>query len=510
MRRSLLFTAALALALSSSAQAETELYLVDTLATESDHAPVRAQAEELRAIYEDLARQAGVDAQLVWSTDPDINAFATEVGEREKIVVVQEGLLSKFGSDRDAVAATLGHELAHHKADHIHAGRRKQESVRVLGAILGAVVGAKVGRNSGELAGAVAGSAVGVGAGLLALKFNRNQELEADRLAVTWMIAAGYNPQGMLRLQSELGDMAGKRRRASILSTHPTSAKRYQAAEKLIAKLAPPPELLGRASAPLVNDEALAEANAEIESAKQEQIAAALKPSEEAAPSAAALTPIEGLDFDAYAALGNELVYAGESGQSKVLARHKLDQAKLARLNEGFTARMRDEPALAQRYSVAFFRASQGKLAAHGRDLADSYEKGQALQLEPPYSMEVAKDLLRAMQARGAPSLDAKQQAAAEAEILAPHGLTYYDYLLGHNWWSRKVTVAALAGDTAPLQDYFSAMQPEAEAEAEAEATAEVKAEAEASGVHIGENVKIGGNVRINGKAVAPTDGGDE
>ena len=503
MRRSVLLAAALALALSSGARAETELYLVETLATESDHAPVRAQAEELRAIYDDLARQAGVDAQLVWSTDPDINAFATEVGD-DKLVVVQEGLLSKFGSDRDAVAATLGHELAHHKADHIRAGRRKQEGVRVLGAILGAVVGAKVGRNSGELAGAVAGTAVGVGAGLLALKFNRNQELEADRLAVTWMIAAGYNPQGMLRLQSELGDMAGKRRRASILSTHPTSAKRYQAAEKLIAKLAPPPELLGRASAPLVNDESLAEANAAIESAKQEQIAAALKPSsDEAPPSAAALTPIEGLDFDTYAALGNELVYAGEKGQSTVLARHKLDQAKLTRLNEGFTARMRDEPALAQRYSVAFFRASQGKLAAHGRDLADSYEKGQALQLDPPYSMEVAKSLLRAMQARGAPQLDAAQQAAAEAEVLAPHGLTYYDYLLGHNWWSRKVTVAALAGDTAPLQDYFSAMQPEAEAEAQA------KADAEAAGVHIGENVKIGGNVRIGGKA-AVTEGDDD
>ena len=173
----------LALAFAPPALAEPDLYLVESLATESDHAPMRAQARELEAIYQDLAREAGVEAQLVWSTDPDLNAFATEVGE-EKIVVVQEGLLTKFASDRDAVAAVLGHELAHHKADHIRAGHRKQQGARVLGAILGAVVGAKVGRNSGELAGAVAGTAVGVGATLLALKFNRNQEMQADRLAV--------------------------------------------------------------------------------------------------------------------------------------------------------------------------------------------------------------------------------------------------------------------------------------------------------------------------------------
>lgn len=487
----------LAFALPLPARAEAELYLVEDLATASDHAPVRAQAQELEAIYTDLRRESGVDAQLIYSTDPDINAFATEVGD-DKIVVVQEGLLSIMGGDRDAVAATLGHELAHHKADHIRAGRRKQEGVRVLGAILGAVVGAKVGRNSGQLAGVVSGAAVGVGANLLALKFNRNQELEADRLAVGWMIAAGYNPQGMLRLQQQLGAMSTKR--ASIVSTHPTSAKRYQAAEKLIAKLAPPAELLARPAAPLVTDQALAAAGAEIKGAEEARIAAVLKP-ESAAPTAAALAPIDGVGFATFAAVSNELIYAGEKGKPQVLAKHKLSEARLTTLTENFTARMRQEPALAQQYSVAFFRASQGKLAAHGRDLADSYERGQPLRLDPPYPMHTAKALLAAMKARGAPQLDADQQAAVEAEILKPHGLSYYDFLIGHNWWSRKVAAAALAGDTAPLQDYYSALPtPEADAERE------TKAEAEAAGVRVGENVSIGKNVKIGGKPVA-TDG---
>lgn len=287
MNRCVALAAVFVLALPLPAVAEVELYLVADLATASDHAPVRAQARELAAIYDDLALQSGVDAQLVYSSDVDINAFATEVGD-DKIVVVQEGLLTTMGGDRDAVAATLGHELAHHKADHVRAGRRKQETVRVLGAILGAVVGAKIGRNSGELAGAVSGVAVGVGANLLALKFNRNQELEADRLAVGWMIAAGYNPQGMLRLQQRLGAMSDKR--ASIFSTHPTSAKRYRAAEKFIMTLAPPADLLARSAQPLVDSRALDVAQAAITASGDEQLVDVLS-TPEPSPSTQALTP---------------------------------------------------------------------------------------------------------------------------------------------------------------------------------------------------------------------------
>lgn len=261
MLRQLAFCCALIFA--AGAPRAADLYLVETLAQESAHAPVRAAAHELELIYADLARASGVDARLVWSTDPDVNAFATEVGD-ERIVVVQFGLLQRFEDDRDAVAATLGHELAHHRADHIRSGHRKQQNMRVLGTILGAVVGAKVGRNSGELAGAVSGAAVGVGADLLALKFSRNQELEADRLALEWMVQTDYNPAGMLRLQQRLGEMAGERRRAAILSTHPTSSKRYQAAQKRIAALAPDAELVERPRAPLVDARALAAARGAI------------------------------------------------------------------------------------------------------------------------------------------------------------------------------------------------------------------------------------------------------
>ena len=90
-------------ALSPLANADVHYYLVDSVATKSTDADLRAEAHELEKIYADMERQSGVDAKLVWSTNPDVNAFATEVGG-EKIVVVQEGLLSMMNGDRDAVA----------------------------------------------------------------------------------------------------------------------------------------------------------------------------------------------------------------------------------------------------------------------------------------------------------------------------------------------------------------------------------------------------------------------
>ena len=117
------------------------------------------------------------------------------------------------------------------------------------------MVGARVGRNGSELAGVASNVAVNAGAGLLALKFSRGQELEADRLTVGWMIRAGYNPNGMLRLQERLGALGGK---AGMLSTHPASGKRVRAVQSEIARLAAAPALLARPPAALVDEDALA------------------------------------------------------------------------------------------------------------------------------------------------------------------------------------------------------------------------------------------------------------
>ncbi|HJU38538.1 MAG TPA: hypothetical protein VJ724_03130, partial [Tahibacter sp.] len=199
---------------------------------------------------------------------------------------------------------------------------------------------------------------------------------------------------------------------------------------------------------------------------------------------AAALAPIDGVDFATFAAISNELSYVGDKGKAALLARHKLTDAKFAAVSDGYTARMGEYGALRTRFSADYFRATQGRLAAWGDDLADSYEHGQPLRLDPPYPLDTAAALFAAMRERGAPNLDDAQQAAAEREVLAAHGLTYYDFLIGYNWWARRAKIAAVGGDSSLLARYF-ATKP---------------ANAQQTGVHIGDNVNIGKNVRIGGE----------
>jgi Zn-dependent protease with chaperone function len=469
----------------TNARAETHYYLVDAIATQASDADLRAQAIELEKIYADLERVSGVEARLVYSTDPDINALATEI-DGEKIILVQQGLLAAMGDDRDAVAATLGHELGHHKADHLGAGRRKEQGARVVGTLLGAIIGAKLGgRHSG--AGAVIGAAAGdVGGNLVALKFNRNQEMEADRLGLGWMIAAGYNPQGMLRLQQRLGELEAGHTSATMFRTHPPSAKRYKAAQDLIAKLAPPAELLARPSAPIADAAAIAAAAEQIRHDGETALAEALDPKLGDIP-AAALAPIGAIGFDDYAALQNELVYAGDAGRAHALARHKLDAAKLAELDGGYSARMQQAPALTERYSIAFFRATQGRYAAHGRDLADSFAHHQALRLDPPFPLE---QLLAINAATAQPGIDAEK---AQAQAIAAAGMTTYEFLIGRNWWMRKAAIAALTGDTTLIARISG------RGDDEETATDDDEDAADDAGVHIGEGVHVGDGVRIGG-----------
>jgi Zn-dependent protease with chaperone function len=477
---------------------DVHVYRLHDIATQSDDAELRAEATQLEAIYAELERVSGVEAMLLYSTSPDINAFATYAGE-EKVVVVEAGFVEYAKEDRDAVAAALGHELGHHKADHIRGGQRKRQGVRVLGAILGAVVGAKVGAG-----GAIVSDTIGAGAGLVALKFNRDQELEADRLSVDWLIQAGYNPQGMLRLQQKLAELEKEHPHSAILSTHPTSAKRYAAAEKLIAKRAPSADLLARAQAPLVDERALASVNAEINRVEDARVAEVLKPS--ATPAAALLDSGQGMSLADYAALSNELVWAGKDGEGAALKRHKLTAIRWQQISDTFDTRMRTDPSMADYFKVRFFRATQGRYAEYGRDLADSYEKGQPLKLEPPLSIEEFGSLAGAL---GGAMLSADEGNVPSAhdsiidgrhdDILKNYGLSRYDFYVVNLWWVRKAQIADLAGDHSITQTLVDSLI------SDKRASSEENADAEAAGVHIGDNVHIGPNVRIGGKPAAET-----
>lgn len=113
--------------------------------------------------------------------DADINAFSLPGG----YVFINEGLVKKTGSD-DELAGVIAHEVAHITAR--HSVKRYESSLAAQLAQL-ATVAARQGA-------AARGVSIALRAAQLA--HSRQAELEADRLAVKYMTAAGFDPKAML------------------------------------------------------------------------------------------------------------------------------------------------------------------------------------------------------------------------------------------------------------------------------------------------------------------------
>lgn len=139
---------------------------------------------------------------------------------------VTQSLLRMVQND-DQLAAVIGHEVGHVVAR--HAAERYSSSAL-------ASVGVEVARGVAGDYGSQAGTAAGVFAQYGALlPFSRRDELEADRLGVDYLQAAGYRPSeavALWRLMSQ-DRQAGL---PEFASTHPSDATRIQALERYIGE----------------------------------------------------------------------------------------------------------------------------------------------------------------------------------------------------------------------------------------------------------------------------------
>lgn len=149
--------------------------------------------------------------------DEAVNAWAMPGGK----IVFYTGILP-VAQDETGLAAIMAHEVAHSLADH-GAQRMSAAQLQQLGAVAGSV--AVSGRS--EQTQQIFAQAYGLGSQLgVMLPFSRSHETEADRIGLTLMAIAGYEPMEAAELWKRMAAQAGGDGPPEFLSTHPASSTR--------------------------------------------------------------------------------------------------------------------------------------------------------------------------------------------------------------------------------------------------------------------------------------------
>jgi predicted Zn-dependent protease len=163
--------------------------------------------------------------RLTILNSPVVNAFALPAG----YVYVTRGLLALADTEAQ-VAGLIAHEIGHVTARHM--AERYSRTVVAQG-IIGLLGAATQGTSMAGL------EQLAAPAALLALQsYSREQENQADTLAIRAMSRAGYDPQAMAtflekmeanaRLQATLAGQAGQAEQSDIFATHPRTADRVR------------------------------------------------------------------------------------------------------------------------------------------------------------------------------------------------------------------------------------------------------------------------------------------
>ena len=194
------------------------------------HEVFDARAKHFNTIGQRLVHALPASDQRTWDykfhvlDSPTVNAFALPGGN----MFMFTGLYKILPTD-DALAGVTGHEMTHVRLQHwAKANAKQQERQAGLGVLLGLF-------HAGQAAQTVAGladSAIGN-------KFSRSEEDQADQGGLQNMVAAGYNPQGMVELFQALEKISGNGGGigGDFLSDHPLTSDRIKHTRERITAL---------------------------------------------------------------------------------------------------------------------------------------------------------------------------------------------------------------------------------------------------------------------------------
>ncbi len=163
--------------------------------------------------------------------DPTVNAFAAPAG----YVFVNTGLIINMDNE-DELAAILAHELAHVRQRHLAKNIERSKYLTAVG-LTGILAGILVGNP--ELAKAISISSI-AGVQTAALRYSRENERDADKLGLEFLIRAGYSPYGMVRSFEkikQLMKLSGVSTPPPYMLTHPGLVERIGYIKEMISYL---------------------------------------------------------------------------------------------------------------------------------------------------------------------------------------------------------------------------------------------------------------------------------
>jgi len=163
--------------------------------------------------------------EYVLIESPEVNAWCMPGGK----IAVYTGLMPVVKTEA-ALAAVLGHEVAHATQRHGKKQYARAISENTLGLIIGGatILGGQLlckTKNCKLLTG-LGGAAAGFAITFFDRKYSRDDETEADKFGQIYMAKAGYDPSESVRLWERMGAASAGKAPSEFMSTHPSDEHR--------------------------------------------------------------------------------------------------------------------------------------------------------------------------------------------------------------------------------------------------------------------------------------------